>query len=85
VQYIEHIFHKTFQQFATKQNKALAKTLFHFFLRWVFEGGKKNESVFCAVAIEIQIIFLCGGGFLIIYFFTVACSFKAVCLSSVLP
>jgi hypothetical protein len=30
------------------------------------------------VGIEIQIIFLCVGGFLIIYFFAVACPFKAV-------
>jgi len=57
VQYIELFINK---DFATKRNKALAKTLFHFFSGWVFEGGKKNESVFCAVAIEIQIIFFCA-------------------------
>jgi len=43
-----------------------------------FVGGKKNESVFCALAIEIQIIFLCVGGFLIIYFIAVACPLEAV-------
>lgn len=54
------------------RNKALKKTLFHFFSHPQTQP-EKNERVFCAVAIEIQIIFLCGGGFLIIYFIAVAC------------
>jgi hypothetical protein len=38
-------------------HKALEKTLFHFFSALGSCAGKKNESVFCASAIEIQIIF----------------------------
>ena len=38
------------------------------FFRGGFEGEQKNESVFCAATIEIQIIFLCVDVFLIIYF-----------------
>ena len=48
------------------------------FFRVGFEEWQKNESVFCAMAIEIQIIFLCVGGFLIIYFIAVAYQLAAV-------
>jgi len=64
--------------------KALAKTLFHFFSGWVSCVSKKNESVFCGSAIEIQIIFLCGGGFLL-FILSVGCPLAAVSSRLVCP
>jgi hypothetical protein len=44
------------QKFSTRceRNKALEKTLFHFFSGWLV-CGKKNESVFCALALKIEL------------------------------
>jgi len=62
-------------------NKALAKTLFHFFSALGLWVGKKNESVFCALAIE----FFCAVAFFLIFFLCVCRSKRCQLLSKLSP
>jgi hypothetical protein len=79
LQYIFHyILSNIIQNFVTKQIKRWRSGSFALGLGLASAVAAQSKCATCASAIEIQIVFLCVGGFLIIYFNAIACPLEAV-------